>query len=118
MSADRGSSPTPLEFASVREFLSLRYLPGRLCDWQTAAILGFETHHIPILVAERHLKTSGNPPHNAPKYFSRDYVLRLAADERWLARASDALVAHWAKRNARKKERTSPTSAGATRRPL
>lgn len=42
---------------------------------------------------------------NARKYFARGYDLSLIADERWLARASDALVAHWATRNLAKKKK-------------
>jgi hypothetical protein len=57
---------------------------------------------MPILVTKRLLKPLGNPPPNAPKYFSTKYLCRLAEDERWLERASDALVAHWAARNAKK----------------
>jgi hypothetical protein len=70
--------------------------------WAVAAQLGLEPQHVPILVAVRLLKTLGNPPHNAPKYFARDYILTLAADEKWPSRASDTRVKHWANRNARK----------------
>lgn len=90
-------------YLDVVDFMHLPVFPGRLCAWQTASICGCEEHHVPILVRARLLKPLGNPPRNAPKYFARDYVLRLAADERWLARMSDALVEHWAKRNAKTK---------------
>jgi hypothetical protein len=70
--------------------------------WMAAALLGMEEHHIPILVKARLLKPLGNPPHNAPKYFARDYIFALAADEKWLAKASDTLVDHWARRNGNK----------------
>ena len=102
MSAHRGQLPASLEFASVKDFLSVVHFPGRCCAWQGAAILGVEPPHMPILVAKRLVKTLGNPPPNAPKYFSTKYLLRLAEDERWLERASDALVEHWATRNAKK----------------
>lgn len=102
MSGIRGKTPAPLDYATVREFLSVHHLPARFSGWQTAAVGGFEPQHLPILISARLLKPLGNPPPNAPKYFARDYVLRLFADERWLARASDALVAHWANRNAKK----------------
>lgn len=84
-------------------FLCLVHLPGRLCAWMVAALLGMEEQHIPVLVKARLLKPLGNPPPNSSKYFSREYILALAGDEKWLAKASDALVAHWAKRNSRKK---------------
>ncbi len=86
-------------YLNAREFLAMCRLPGRLCAWQAAVLLGFEEHHIPILVAARLLKALGSPPKHAPKFFGRDYVLGLAADQRWLSKASDTLVAHWAVRN-------------------
>ncbi len=84
-------------------FLCLVHLPGRLCAWMAAALLGMEEQHIPILVKARLLKPLGNPPPNSCKYFARDYILALGRDDKWLAKASDALVAHWATRNSRKK---------------
>jgi hypothetical protein len=86
-------------YLDVVAFLNLVHLPGRFCAWQFAATVGCEEKHVPILIAKRLAKPLGNPPKNGPKYFSRDYVLNLAADERWLARMSDALVEHWADRN-------------------
>lgn len=84
------------------QIIQARYLPGRLTAPQAAVLLGVEENHIPILVKARLLKPLGNPPRNAPKFFARDYIIALAADETWLAKASDALVSHWAKRNAKK----------------
>lgn len=102
MSVRRGQLPTPLDYSSAAQFLNLRCLPGRVCSWQAAAILGFEIQHIPVLIATRILHPLGNPPPNAPKYFHTRTLLRLVEDERWMERASDALVKHWANRNARK----------------
>jgi len=100
--SNRSSSAAPggsVAHLSVAVFLSLTHLPGRLAAWMVAALLGMEEQHIPILVKARLLKPLGNPPPNAAKYFSRDYIRALTADEKWLARASDALVDHWARRN-------------------
>lgn len=97
------SSSFSVAHLSVREFLQVRHLPGRYCAWQFAAFAGCETHHVPIIIAARLIKPLGNPPVNAPKFFSREEVLRLTSDERWLAKMSDALVSHWAKRNSKKK---------------
>lgn len=102
MSTRRGQLPTPLDYSSVAQFLNLRYLPGRVCSWQAAALLGFEVQHIPVLIVARLLKPLGNPPPNAPKYFHTKTLLRHSDDSRWMDRASDALVRHWAGRNARK----------------
>ena len=105
MSARRRQYPVPLEYATVKEFLSVLHLPGRSSAWQTAALLGMEVQHIPVLVKARLLRPLGNPPPNAPKYFLTARVLQLANDENWMSRASDALVAHWAKRNSKKKQK-------------
>jgi hypothetical protein len=76
-------------------------LPGRIEASAAAALLGFQPSHIPVLVASRLLRPLGSPPSNAPKYFAREYILELSNNQRWLARASDALVEHWASRNNR-----------------
>lgn len=81
------------------KILGFQRLPGRLTAGEVAALTGFQTVHITILMNGGLLKPLGSPPPNAPKYFSRDKVLALASDERWLARASDFLVRHWAKKN-------------------
>jgi len=80
-------------------------IPARLDSLQTSKILGFEIAHIPILISNKLLKPLGNPPINAPKFFARDYILRLGSDVVWLSNASDVLVAHWAKRNTSSKKR-------------
>jgi hypothetical protein len=77
-------------------------LPGRLDSHLAAQILGFDPFHIPILVARKLIRPLGHPPENAPKYFARDYIVALASDQAWLAKASDSLVAHWKHRNANK----------------
>ena len=105
MSNGSSNAGGSVAFLNVATFLSLKHMPARLTAWMTAAILGMEEQHIPILIRARLLKPLGNPPNNGQKYFARDYILRLASDEKWLARASDSLVAHWALRNS-KKERT------------
>jgi len=105
--SNRNGNASPggsVAYLNVAAFLSLMHLPGRLMAWMAAALLGMEEHHIPVLVKARLLKPLGNPPHNAPKYFSRDYILALAADEKWLTKASDALVEHWARRNGNKRK--------------
>jgi hypothetical protein len=86
-------------YLSIKDFLDLHHLPARLCLWQAAVLLGMSEVHIPILVAAGLLKPLGDPPLNAPKYFARNYILRLSDDERWLGRASNAIVKHWASRN-------------------
>lgn len=76
--------------------------PGRLTAAQTEITLGLPEGSCPILIKARLLKPLGNPPQNAPKYFGRNYVDALAADDKWLSKASDALVRHWRYRNSKK----------------
>ena len=52
--------------------LNIRRLPGRLTVPQTAALLGFAEHDIPILVRKGLLKSLGNPVPNAVKYFAKN----------------------------------------------
>jgi hypothetical protein len=90
------------EIAEQTEFLSWKIAPARLNATQTAWFLGFETHQIPILVAAGLLKPLGHPPRNGTKFFATETLEQLRRDEKWLARASDAICAHWRESNARK----------------
>lgn len=82
-----------------RDWFSLILLPGRLTTGEMEMTIGLPPGSAPILIRVGLLRPLGRPPANGHKYFSRDYVLALCKDEKWLARASDALVKHWAKRN-------------------
>ncbi len=84
------------------EFLNWKMAPARLSALQAAWFLGFEPHEIPILVAAALLKPLGRPPRNGTKFFATEALEQLRRDEKWLARASDAICEYWRKRNARK----------------
>jgi len=101
------NSARSVDFVSEVDFLKLPILPARLSARQTSWLIGCQENHIPILVMNGLLKPLGKPPHNAPKFFGRDTVLRLARDERWLVRISDSLVSHWANKNKKYKSRLS-----------
>jgi hypothetical protein len=88
--------------AQQTEFLSWKVIPARLDAGQTAWFLGFEPHEIPMLVAVGLLKPLGHPARNSTKFFATEILEQLRRDEKWLARASDAISAYWQKRNARK----------------
>jgi hypothetical protein len=47
------------------------------------------------------LKPLGRPPSNGPKYFGAAVLEELRRDQKWLARASDAIVEYWKTRNDR-----------------
>jgi len=84
------------------EFLSWKIIPARLDATQAAWFLGFEPHEVPMLVAAGLLKPLGHPARNSTKFFATDVLEQLRKDEKWLARACDAIASHWRKRNARK----------------
>jgi hypothetical protein len=74
------------------------WLPARLTVEQVAEELQCTIEGVYVLTKMRQLRPLGNPPPNGTKYYAREYILRLAKDEAWLARASDALVKYkWAK---------------------
>jgi hypothetical protein len=68
---------------------------------QAARYLGFEPHEITILIAAGCLKPLGHPARNATKFFATQALEQLGQDEKWLARASDAICEYWRERNAR-----------------
>lgn len=88
--------------AQQTEFLSWKIIPARLDALQTAWLLGFEPHEIPMLVAAGLLKPLGRPARNSTKFFATETLEQLRRDEKWLARASDAICSYWRERNARK----------------
>jgi hypothetical protein len=89
------------------ELLNVRRLPARLDTNQTAFLLGFQHHDIPILIKEGLLKPLGKPKANAPKWFAMTKVLALGQDEEWLSKATDKISKNWAVRNQQKR----PTSS-------
>lgn len=89
--------------AQQNEFLGWKILPARLDATQAAWYLGFEPHEIPILIAGNLLKPLGKPARNCTKFFATETLEQLRHDEKWLARASDAIAAYWRQRNARKR---------------
>jgi hypothetical protein len=86
------------------EFLSWQVIPARLDATQAAWFLGFEPHEIPMLVAANLLKPLGHPARNSTKYFATEALELFRRDEKWLARASDAIANYWRGRNARKQK--------------
>ena len=97
------------------EFLSWKIVPARLDATQTAWFLGFELHEIPILIAASLLKPLGHPARNSTKFFATQALEQLRRDEKWLARASDAIASYWRERNARKRKACGRGAKGSTR---
>ena len=97
------------------EFLSWKIVPARLDATQAAWFLGFELHEIPILVAANLLKPLGHPARNSTKFFATQALEQLRRDEKWLARASDAIASYWRERNARKRKACGRGAKGSAR---
>lgn len=83
-----------------KDFLNLANLPARISLPEAAWLLGFAEHDVPVLISAGLLKPLGRPPLNGAKYFATADQMLLRTDTRWLARASDATVSHWKKKNA------------------
>lgn len=88
-----------------KDFLTLVIPPARLNITETAWFLGFTEHDISVLISMGLLKPLGHPPPSGSKYFATAELQSLRNDTRWLAKASDAIVNHWRKKNAGRQSR-------------
>lgn len=97
-----------------KDFLSLVTAPARLGINETAWMLGFSEHDIPVLVSVGLLKPLGRPPSTGSKYFATVDLQALRNDTRWLAKASDAIVNYWRSKNSgrRNESKLQPVGAG------
>lgn len=78
-------------------------IPARLDAKQTAQLLGFQEHDVPILVSRELLAPLGKPMDNARKYFARVEIMERADDPAWLGKATKAVSQHWQEKNASRK---------------
>jgi len=103
--------------SAQEQFLNLKTLPARLAINETAWLLGFNEHDIPVLVSAGLLKPLGRPPASGSKFFATVDLQTLRNDTRWLAKASDAIVNYWRGKNASRRPVTNriltPSLAGA-----
>jgi len=94
------SSETSDAASGLRQLiLNCERLPSRLTSEETAIVLGFSHHDIPVLMARALLTALGNPAPNAPKYFSAAAIVSHGGDPRWLDQATRALAEHWREKN-------------------
>lgn len=70
------------------------------------------------MIAAGLLKPLGHPPRNGTKFFATETLEQLRRDEKWLARASDAICAYWRESNARKGVRGHASDGGSRTTPL
>jgi hypothetical protein len=101
--------------AQQSEFLSWKVVPARLDATQAAWFLGFEPQEIPMFVAAGSLKPLGHPARNSTKFFATETLEQFRRDEKWLARASDAIASYWRERNARRRTASGHGAKGSTR---
>src|SRR5450755_434929 len=81
-----------------------RHLPARLDVPTMAKLLGFTESDMQILMAVGKLTPLGDPAPNAPKWFAAVEMIRLAADQEWLHKATREIAKHW--RNKRERRNT------------
>ncbi len=96
------------------ECLNVFRLPARLDARQTASLLGFQAHDIPVLVAAKLLDPLGKPVPNAPKYFATCVLEELRCNPDWLDRASRAVSRHWRAKNGRKSHESGAEDIGSS----
>jgi hypothetical protein len=77
-------------------------LPARLDVAATAKLLGFAVSDIQVLMAVGKLTPLGDPAPNAPKWFAAVEMIRLAADQDWLHRATKEIAKYWRNRRAKR----------------
>ncbi len=85
-----GNHQGPVKVVPASFLNSLR-LPARLNREETAAILGFRDHDIPVLERSRLLKPLGGGVRNCVKYFAAVEIEKLSKDRKWLDRATTAI---------------------------
>jgi hypothetical protein len=83
----------------ITNLLRTPRLPGRLNTSQTAAVLGFSDHDLPILVLKKLLRPLGKPVLNSTKYYAAREMESLASDVAWLSKATQTLSDHWSQKN-------------------
>ena len=78
-----------------------RNLPARLDVVATAKLLGFAESDIQVLMAVGKLTPLGDPASNAPKWFAAVEMIRLAADQDWLHKATKEISKYWRQKRER-----------------
>ena len=84
-------------------------LPARLDVVATARLLGFAQSDIQVLMSVGKLTPLGDPSPNAPTWFAAVEMIRLAADQDWLHKATKEIAKYW--KNKRARSQTSASSS-------
>lgn len=83
-------------------------LPARLSLNQTAEVLGFLPHEMPVLLRAGLLKPLGKPAINGHKFFCTVEVSALSENREWLDKATRAVAKHWKDRNGKPNQPVQP----------
>jgi lysophospholipase L1-like esterase len=67
-----------------------------------AKLLGFAEHDIQILMSVGKLTPLGDPAPNVPKWFAAVEMIRLAADQDWLHKATKEIAKYWRQKRERR----------------
>ena len=78
-------------------------IQARLNSAQSAKLLGFSEHDIPVLIFVKMLKPLGKPVPNATKYFATCQIEQLAQNPEWLNKATQVIYDYWKDKNLRKR---------------
>ena len=82
-----------------KSILFLPRLPARLNVDQTAEVLGFLPHEIPMLLKAGLLRPLGKPAPNGHKFFCTIEVSALSQNRDWLDKATRTVAKYWKGRN-------------------
>src|ERR1035437_6035192 len=77
-------------------------LPARIDVAATAKLLGFTDSDMQILMGAGKLTPLGDPAPNAPKWFAAVEMIRLAADQGWLHKATKEIAKYWRTKRTRR----------------
>ena len=81
------------------EFLNLRDKPGIIGFLESSYISGIPVDGLMCLEKANHFKALANPPPGAQRYFLTSYVLKVAQDEKWMAKAVRLIRENYRRRN-------------------
>jgi hypothetical protein len=91
--------------------LQVLRLPARLTVEEAGVLLGFHRDSIYYLAKKGMLRALGEVD-DVQMFFAAVHIRRLCSDEKWLARATDAVRAHNRAKNAAQKSRHLGASHG------
>ena len=86
---------------------------GRVGCLGASQSFGFPEHDIQILMGVGKLTPLGDPAPNAPKWFAAVEMIRLAADQDWLHKATKEISKYWRNKRERRLNLPSCASDGA-----